>query len=117
MYEPHGELTRTYSASRFLSLSFSFPLSVCLRAPDGSCILSNSADNMLRVYNLPAELYSGSWALLSEMVSLWTIAVSSFILLPGFYLDLEPNKSVSIDDMQVDAILVMSGWNFLLSGG
>ncbi|XP_072543513.1 telomerase Cajal body protein 1 [Salminus brasiliensis] len=39
----------------------------CKWAPDGSCILSNSADNVLRVYNLPPELYSGSWDLLSEM--------------------------------------------------
>uniref|UniRef100_A0A2K6GST3 Telomerase Cajal body protein 1 n=1 Tax=Propithecus coquereli TaxID=379532 RepID=A0A2K6GST3_PROCO len=27
-------------------------------APDGSCILTNSADNILRIYNLPQELYS-----------------------------------------------------------
>uniref|UniRef100_A0A8D1LCN4 Telomerase Cajal body protein 1 n=1 Tax=Sus scrofa TaxID=9823 RepID=A0A8D1LCN4_PIG len=27
-------------------------------APDGSCILTNSADNVLRIYNLPPELYS-----------------------------------------------------------
>ncbi|KAG9274526.1 telomerase Cajal body protein 1 [Astyanax mexicanus] len=39
----------------------------CKWAPDGSCILSNSADNVLRVYNLPPEIYSGSWDLLSEM--------------------------------------------------
>ncbi|XP_036452399.1 telomerase Cajal body protein 1 [Colossoma macropomum] len=39
----------------------------CKWAPDGSCIVSNSADNVLRVYNLPPELYSGSWDLLSEM--------------------------------------------------
>ncbi|TRY57594.1 hypothetical protein DNTS_032178 [Danionella cerebrum] len=29
----------------------------CKWAPDGSCIVSNSADNVLRVYNLPPELY------------------------------------------------------------
>lgn len=39
----------------------------CKWAPDGSCILSNSADNVLRVYNLPPELYSSSWDQLSEM--------------------------------------------------
>ncbi|KAG5853306.1 hypothetical protein ANANG_G00071760 [Anguilla anguilla] len=39
----------------------------CKWAPDGSCILSNSADNVLRVYNLPAELYSQDWDLLAEM--------------------------------------------------
>ncbi|XP_042112568.1 telomerase Cajal body protein 1 isoform X2 [Ovis aries] len=27
-------------------------------APDGSCILTNSADNILRIYNLPPELYN-----------------------------------------------------------
>ncbi|XP_051995455.1 telomerase Cajal body protein 1 [Xyrauchen texanus] len=39
----------------------------CKWAPDGSCILSNSADNLLRVYNLPPELYSSRWDILSEM--------------------------------------------------
>ncbi|XP_026884248.2 telomerase Cajal body protein 1 [Electrophorus electricus] len=39
----------------------------CKWAPDGSCILSNSADNVLRVYNLPPELYSSNWEELSEM--------------------------------------------------
>ncbi|MBN3318520.1 WAP53 protein, partial [Atractosteus spatula] len=36
-------------------------------APDGTCILTNSADNVLRVYNLPPELYSQEWDLLPEM--------------------------------------------------
>lgn len=39
----------------------------CKWAPDGSCILTNSADNVLRVYNVPPELYSYSWDLLTEM--------------------------------------------------
>ncbi|XP_026122627.1 telomerase Cajal body protein 1-like [Carassius auratus] len=39
----------------------------CKWAPDGSCIVSNSADNVLRVYNLPPELYSSHWDMLSEM--------------------------------------------------
>uniref|UniRef100_A0A3Q0T0D5 Telomerase Cajal body protein 1 n=1 Tax=Amphilophus citrinellus TaxID=61819 RepID=A0A3Q0T0D5_AMPCI len=39
----------------------------CKWAPDGSCILTNSADNVLRVYNLPPEIYSYSWDLLPEM--------------------------------------------------
>ncbi|XP_041926939.1 telomerase Cajal body protein 1 isoform X2 [Alosa sapidissima] len=39
----------------------------CKWAPDGSCVLSNSADNILRVYNLPPELYSNNWDLLTEM--------------------------------------------------
>ncbi|XP_048221852.1 telomerase Cajal body protein 1 isoform X2 [Perognathus longimembris pacificus] len=29
----------------------------CKWAPDGSCILTSSADNVLRIYNLPPELY------------------------------------------------------------
>ena len=28
------------------------------RAPDGSCILTCSDDNLLRIFNLPASLYS-----------------------------------------------------------
>lgn len=39
----------------------------CKWAPDGSCILTNSADNVLRVYNIPAEIYSYNWDLLPEM--------------------------------------------------
>ncbi|XP_018599977.2 telomerase Cajal body protein 1 isoform X1 [Scleropages formosus] len=39
----------------------------CKWAPDGSCILSNSADNVLRLYNLPPEFYSNDWDLLTEM--------------------------------------------------
>ncbi|XP_061566242.1 telomerase Cajal body protein 1 isoform X2 [Cololabis saira] len=39
----------------------------CKWAPDGSCILTNSADNVLRVYNLPPEIYSYAWDLLPEM--------------------------------------------------
>ncbi|XP_038851977.1 telomerase Cajal body protein 1 isoform X2 [Salvelinus namaycush] len=37
------------------------------KAPDGLCILTNSADNVLRVYNLPPEIYSYNWDLLTEM--------------------------------------------------
>ncbi|KAM9718179.1 telomerase Cajal body protein 1 [Menidia menidia] len=39
----------------------------CKWAPDGSCVLTNSADNVLRVYNLPPEIYSYNWDLLPEM--------------------------------------------------
>ncbi|XP_015229273.1 PREDICTED: telomerase Cajal body protein 1 [Cyprinodon variegatus] len=48
----------------------SFPenyLKGCKWAPDGSCILTNSADNILRVYNLPPEIYSYSWDSIPEM--------------------------------------------------
>ena len=41
-----------------------------LRSPDGACLLTNSDDNTLRIFNLPAELYSGNAVQgLSEMVS------------------------------------------------
>lgn len=39
----------------------------CKWAPDGSCILTNSADNVLRVYNLPPEIYTYNWDLRPEM--------------------------------------------------
>ncbi|KAM8972619.1 telomerase Cajal body protein 1 [Pelodytes ibericus] len=39
----------------------------CKWAPDGSCLLTNSDDNILRIYNLPSELYTGSWEILEEM--------------------------------------------------
>ncbi|XP_045841110.1 telomerase Cajal body protein 1 [Meles meles] len=66
--EDEGYPTWNYSFSqlpRFLSGSWSeFStqpenfLKGCKWAPDGSCILTNSADNVLRIYNLPPELYS-----------------------------------------------------------
>ncbi|XP_076021359.1 telomerase Cajal body protein 1 [Genypterus blacodes] len=39
----------------------------CKWAPDGSCILTNSADNVLRVYNIPPEVYSYNWDQLPQM--------------------------------------------------
>ncbi|XP_075416983.1 telomerase Cajal body protein 1 [Tenrec ecaudatus] len=66
--EDEGSISWTYSFSkppRFLSGSWSeFStqpenfLKGCKWAPDGSCILTNSADNILRIYNLPSQLYS-----------------------------------------------------------
>lgn len=46
----------------------------CKWAPDGSCVLSNSADNVLRVYNLPPEIYSNNWDLLTEMTPVLRMA-------------------------------------------
>ncbi|XP_058415790.1 telomerase Cajal body protein 1 isoform X3 [Diceros bicornis minor] len=45
------------SWSEFSTQSENF-LKGCKWAPDGSCILTNSADNILRIYNLPPELYN-----------------------------------------------------------
>ncbi|XP_019520505.1 PREDICTED: telomerase Cajal body protein 1 isoform X2 [Hipposideros armiger] len=66
--EDEEYLTWNYSFSQrppFLSGSWSeFStqpenfLKGCKWAPDGSCILTNSADNILRIYNLPSELYN-----------------------------------------------------------
>ncbi|XP_039703171.1 telomerase Cajal body protein 1 isoform X2 [Pteropus medius] len=66
--EDEGYPTWNYSFSQlpqFLSGSWSeFStqpenfLKGCKWAPDGSCILTNSADNILRIYNLPPELYN-----------------------------------------------------------
>ncbi|XP_053574288.1 telomerase Cajal body protein 1 [Bombina bombina] len=39
----------------------------CKWAPDGSCIMTNSDDNILRIYNLPPELYTDNWDILEEM--------------------------------------------------
>ncbi|XP_012966858.1 telomerase Cajal body protein 1 isoform X1 [Mesocricetus auratus] len=47
------------SWSEFRAHSENF-LKGCKWAPDGSCILTNSADNTLRIYNLPPELYSAT---------------------------------------------------------
>lgn len=45
-----------------------FPPVFSTRAPDGSCILTNSADNVLRLHNLPPQIYSYNWDSLPEMV-------------------------------------------------
>ncbi|XP_054851124.1 telomerase Cajal body protein 1 isoform X2 [Eublepharis macularius] len=39
----------------------------CKWAPDGTCLLTNSADNSLRIYNLPPELYANEWGPIGEM--------------------------------------------------
>ncbi|XP_053715643.1 telomerase Cajal body protein 1 [Synchiropus splendidus] len=39
----------------------------CKWAPDGSCLLTNSADNVLRLFNLPPEIYSYNWDMIPEM--------------------------------------------------
>ncbi|KAG8430610.1 hypothetical protein GDO86_020308 [Hymenochirus boettgeri] len=39
----------------------------CKWAPDGSCLLTNSDDNILRIYNLPSELYTSNWEIRDEM--------------------------------------------------
>lgn len=46
------------------------------RAPDGSCILTNSADNVLRLYNLPPQIYSYNWDSLPEMVDTCAVIAS-----------------------------------------
>lgn len=58
--------TLTGSWAEFSSFPENY-LKGCKWAPDGSCLLTNSADNVLRVYNLPPELYSSSWELIPEM--------------------------------------------------
>ncbi|XP_003466219.2 telomerase Cajal body protein 1 isoform X2 [Cavia porcellus] len=77
--EDEGDNIWSYSFTqlpRFLSGSWSeFStqpenfLKGCKWAPDGSCILTNSADNILRIYNLPPELYNdGEQVEYAEMV-------------------------------------------------
>ncbi|XP_061664479.1 telomerase Cajal body protein 1 [Syngnathoides biaculeatus] len=56
----------TSSWSEYASFTENY-LKGCKWAPDGSCILSNSADNVLRVYNLPPEIYTYNWDALAEM--------------------------------------------------
>ncbi|KAM4678327.1 telomerase Cajal body protein 1 [Discoglossus pictus] len=46
----------------------------CKWAPDGSCILTNSDDNILRIYNLPPELYTDNWDIQEEMAPVLRMA-------------------------------------------
>ena len=43
------------------------------RSPDGTCVLCCSNDNIMRLYNLPSQLYSDATKAenLSEMVQVW----------------------------------------------
>jgi hypothetical protein len=55
-------------------ISFVF---LILRSPDGTCILTCSDDNMLRLFNLPIELYSdfNTCDILPEMVSFQAVCL------------------------------------------
>ncbi|XP_051851754.1 telomerase Cajal body protein 1 isoform X2 [Antechinus flavipes] len=53
--QPPRLLSDSWSEFNFQHENF---LKGCKWAPDGSCILTNSADNILRIYNLPPELYN-----------------------------------------------------------
>ncbi|CAL9694388.1 unnamed protein product [Knipowitschia caucasica] len=62
----HTPQMLTGSWAEFSSLPENY-LKGCKWAPDGSCLLTSSADNVLRVYDLPSELYAPCWQLLPEM--------------------------------------------------
>lgn len=51
---------------RFLFLSFL----VNVRAPDGSCILTNSEDRCLRLFNLPEQIYNSEINNIPPLVSI-----------------------------------------------
>ncbi|KAE8620487.1 hypothetical protein XENTR_v10010274 [Xenopus tropicalis] len=46
----------------------------CKWAPDGTCLLTNSDDNILRIYNLPSELYTDNWEIAEEMLPVLRMA-------------------------------------------
>ncbi|XP_070585770.1 LOW QUALITY PROTEIN: telomerase Cajal body protein 1 [Erythrolamprus reginae] len=46
----------------------------CKWAPDGTCLVTNSADNTLRIYNLPVELYAEEWGDMAEMTPVLRMA-------------------------------------------
>lgn len=48
---------------------------IITRSPDGSCLLTNSEDACLRLYNLPNELYQSSFVFNSnlEMVNFFDL--------------------------------------------
>lgn len=62
------------------SVSLWFVYTMC-RSPDGSCVLTNSDDNVLRIFNLPVELYNGTAVHgLSEMVCIvWFISKVAYV--------------------------------------
>ncbi|XP_015277896.1 PREDICTED: telomerase Cajal body protein 1 [Gekko japonicus] len=62
--EPPQLLTGSWAEYGHIPENF---LKGCKWAPDGTCLLTNSADNCLRIYNLPAELYAKEWETVAEM--------------------------------------------------
>ncbi|XP_077169858.1 telomerase Cajal body protein 1 [Paroedura picta] len=62
--EPAQLLTGSWAEYGHIPENF---LKGCKWAPDGTCLLTNSADNCLRIYNLPAELYGREWGTVAEM--------------------------------------------------
>uniref|UniRef100_A0A8C5P9H5 Telomerase Cajal body protein 1 n=1 Tax=Leptobrachium leishanense TaxID=445787 RepID=A0A8C5P9H5_9ANUR len=56
----HPPWTLTGAWQEYSSLPENF-LKGCKWAPDGSCLMTNSEDHVLRIFNLPPELYSGEW--------------------------------------------------------
>ncbi|XP_035692492.1 telomerase Cajal body protein 1-like [Branchiostoma floridae] len=58
----------TGATTEFGEFSSNF-LKGCKWSPDGSCILTNSDDNTLRLFNLPVQLYQGQTEGLTELVS------------------------------------------------
>ena len=55
-----------------------------IRSPDGTCILTCSNDNCLRIFNLPDELYYGKITSIPEMVSTHLFSVGQFYNLGHF---------------------------------
>eukprot|EP00058_Branchiostoma_floridae_P007867 XP_002593355.1 hypothetical protein BRAFLDRAFT_277111 [Branchiostoma floridae] len=58
----------TGATTEFGEFSSNF-LKGCKWSPDGSCILTNSDDNTLRLFNLPVQLYQGQTEGLTELTS------------------------------------------------
>eukprot|EP00051_Salpingoeca_urceolata_P021358 m.333964 g.333964 ORF g.333964 m.333964 type:complete len:436 (-) comp19782_c0_seq6:29-1336(-) len=57
-YQPAHGVQQTRQARSSVPDDNNF-LKGCKWAPDGSCLLTNSEDNVLRIFNLPAELMAG----------------------------------------------------------
>ncbi|XP_077986818.1 telomerase Cajal body protein 1-like [Glandiceps talaboti] len=51
----------------------------CKWSPDGSCILTNSDDDRLRLFNLPTEIYEGQYMDIPEMTSALTTVVGELV--------------------------------------
>ncbi|XP_061446215.1 telomerase Cajal body protein 1 [Rhineura floridana] len=69
--QPPKLLTGSWVEYSHVSENF---LKGCKWAPDGTCLLTNSADNTLRIYNLPAELYAEDWGAIAEMTPVLRMA-------------------------------------------
>jgi WD40 repeat protein len=62
VYHTIHSLSTNDTEARYFAMQAAWNICLYCRSPDGTCILTNSDDNVLRVFDLPADLHcQESW--------------------------------------------------------